>query len=121
MHIILILLVILSVVGCVAIFIGWIAEGIYHAVALTYKVTKMKGAVLEKCRRSNVALQVATDTYPWGPYYRYYVYIWIDGRRIELENRALYYKVEVGDVIEIDVHKGYNKNGKMCHEFFEVV
>ena len=120
MDIILVLLVVLAGVGVVAVFIGWIAEKIYHAVALTYSVFPMEGVVLEKSRKNNVALQMATHSYPWGPYHYYYVYIWVDGRKIELDDYVIYYNVKVGDVVQIDVHKGFNKKGEMRHEYFDV-
>ena len=124
MHIIGMVLIVLVLGGLAVTIVGMliyrIAWPIYRAVALTYTVFPMKGVVIGKKSDDNMWMQIATHTYPLGLYDDYYVYIWVDGKKIEIENSTLYDKVKVGEVVHVDIHRGYNKKGKMCDEYYDV-
>lgn len=50
----------------------------------------------------------------------YNVYVTYEGEEYCLDDADLYEQVNIGDVIDVLVHKGYNKNGEVKHIYLSI-
>ncbi len=86
---------------------------IYDGVSSEYRETTEKVEVVNKSYDPNLAMQLATKTYPLELYANYNVYVLYEGEEYCLQNEELYDTVEIGDTIEVTVTKSFDKDGKM--------
>lgn len=113
-------IIVLVVVGIAIGLIYEIAMAIYRKTALRYETTRDVAKVVDKDYDDNFALQLATKTYPLGLYDEYNVYIWYNGEKHCFDDKALYKKVKVGDIVHILIHNGYNKHGELKHTYLSI-
>lgn len=101
-------------------FVGCFSIGVYRSKKYEYKVVQVEGKVVKKEAISNEGIKTSKTTLPVGVFAEYNVYIEIDGKTIDFDDEDLFRKVEVGDTVQLNVHKGYDKKGALRHEYHEV-
>jgi len=111
----------LVVVGYVIWLIYEIAMAIYRKTALRYETTRDVAKVVDKDYDDNFAMQIATKTYPLGLFDEYKVYILYNGEKHCFDDKDLYEKVKVGDIVHILIHNGYDKHGELKHIYLSIV
>lgn len=107
------IVLILFVIGCFSV-------GVYRSKKYEYKVVQVEGKVVKKEAISNEGIKTS-KTIPIGVFAEHNVYIEIDGKTIDFDDEELYRRVEVGDTVILDAHRGYDKKGILRHEYHEVV
>lgn len=90
-----------------------LGKAFYRITALRYETTRDLAKVVRKEYDDNFIYQVATESYPLGLFDEYRVYIVYNGKEYCFKNKDLYKEVHVGDLVNILIHKGYDKHGQL--------
>lgn len=51
---------------------------------------------------------------------QYNVHLLFEGSEYRFNDQDLYFKVNIGDTVSIIVHQGYNKKGKIKHQYLSI-
>lgn len=114
-------LVVVVLIVLILFVIGCFSVGVYRSKKYEYKVVRVEGKVVKKEAISNEGIKTSKTTLPIGVFVEHNVYIEIDGKTIDFDDEELYRRVEVGDTVILDAHRGYDKKGILRHEYHEVV
>jgi predicted membrane protein len=114
-------LVVVVLIVLILFVIGCFSVGVYRSKKYEYKVVRVEGKVVKKEAISNEGIKTSKTTLPIGVFVEHNVYIEIDGKTIDFDDEELYRRVEVGDTVILDAHRGYDKKGRLRHEYHEVV
>ena len=90
--------------------------------SLRYETFSAKARVCKKKYEDSYTTISMVGTVPVPQHHdeEYNVYLMYKGKVHCLNDKDLYQKVDVGDVVSVLVHKGYNKNGELKHVYLRL-
>ena len=105
----------------VAFVIGCLVYGTIRAKILKYQVTTVEGKVVRKEHNGDEFFKIGDKVHRVRMEHEYLMFVLIDGEEIEIDDAEMFSRVEVGDSVKLERHRGYDKNGKLRHKYYEPV
>ncbi len=116
-------ILVLGVIGLLVVFVvGCLVYGTIRAKTLKYQVVTIEGKVVRKEFNGDEVFKIGDKIHRVPMEDEYLVFVHVDGgKEIEIDDADLFDRVNVGETIELEQHRGYDKKGTVRHEYYEPV